>query len=73
MKFDNSNLPSKFAGCSPFMVNELLSFGYADDQVIALLEYADDNCDHPDWSEDSRPTIKRHFEYLAHEVFGGES
>ncbi len=70
MNFTNSNLPEVFRGCSPMMVNDLLSFGYSDAQVVALIQYADSNDFHPDWSEDSTDEIRECFDRIASILWG---
>lgn len=52
---------------SKYMTDTLLEIGYTPADAEALLRYADDNNDHPDWSEDSLEQIKRHFEDLKAE------
>jgi len=47
------------------MMDTLLEIGYTADAAERLLRCADDNNDHPDWSEDSLAQIKRHFDDLA--------
>jgi hypothetical protein len=70
MNFTNSNLPEVFRGCSPMMVNDLLSFGYSDAQVVTLIQYADSNDFHPDWSEDSTDEIRECFDRIASILWG---
>lgn len=53
---------------SKYMTDTLLEIGYTADDAERLLRYADDNNDHPDWSEDSLAQIKRHFDVLKGEV-----
>lgn len=70
MNYTNSNLPKVFRGCSPMMVNDLLSFGYSDNQVVTLIQYANDNDCHPDWSEDSTEEIRECFDCVATVLWG---
>lgn len=49
---------------SPFMVNTLMELGYSTNETIALLGYANENNDHPDWSEATMREISSHFRIL---------
>lgn len=65
--YNNSTnpLPDEFRAVgSPFMVNTLLEIGYTPDETLALLRYAQDNNDYPDWSEASMGEIRQHFTVL---------
>ena len=64
MNYKNSNLPAQFKGFSPRSVNDLLSLNYSEQEVVALLRYADEHNDHPDWSEDSDAEIAQHFKVI---------
>lgn len=57
-------LPAELAGHSPFMVNMLVELGWQEDTVKILLDLADSNNNHPDWSEDSAEEIGDHFGLL---------
>ena len=63
--YDN-HLPDKFGGiyASPMMVNSLLHLGWCEDDVLALLKYADTTGEQPDWSEDDWDDILYHFQIL---------
>ena len=59
--YGNSNMPTEFKGFSPMMVNALLNLGFDAGETIKLIRYADENNDHPDWSEATTKEIAEHF------------
>jgi len=69
--YDN-HLPDKFGGiyASPMMVNSLLHLGWCEDDVLALLKYADTTGEQPDWSEDDWDDILYHFQILEAQMNG---
>ena len=68
MMYTNSNLPAQFKGLMPRAVNDLLELNYSDREVIALLKYADDHNDHPDWSEATDEEVALHFKSIAQTI-----
>lgn len=63
--YTNSNLPSHFKGFMPRAVNDLIRLNYSDREVVALLKYADDHNDHPDWSEATDEEVALHFKSIS--------
>lgn len=51
-----------------YQTETLLEIGYTAAEAEELLRYADDNNDHPDWSEDSLEQIKEHFDMVKADV-----
>ena len=64
--YNNSDnpLPEKFRGKSPYMVNAVLHLGWNEDDALALLNYADESGDHPDWSEADWDGLLFHFQQI---------
>lgn len=64
--YNNSTnpLPDALRGHSPGNVNTLLHIGWSEEMTKILLDYADANNDHPDWSEASYEEIEEHFAIL---------
>lgn len=64
--YNNSThpLPEALVGHSPMMVNTLKELGWEEDTIKILLDLADSNNDHPDWSEASADEIGDHFGLL---------
>jgi hypothetical protein len=69
---------AEWAGYSWLQVTTLVELGFEPDQVRMLLDLADDENDHPDWSEASNEEIAVHFHKLHESLLvemaeGGES
>lgn len=64
--YNNSTnpLPDKFRGKSPNMVNTLLHLGWSEDDTLALLNFADESGDHPDWSDADWDGLLFHFQQI---------
>lgn len=67
MTYNNTTnpLPPELAGHSPAMVNTLVSLGYGEKWIKILLDIADAENNHPDWSEATNEQIDDHFLALA--------
>jgi hypothetical protein len=64
--YNNSDnpLPEKFRGKSPHMVNTVLHLGWNEDDALALLNFADESGDHPNWSESDWDELLFHFQQI---------
>jgi hypothetical protein len=64
--YNNSDnpLPEKFRGKSPNMVNTVLHLGWSEDDTLALLNFADESGDHPNWSESDWDELLFHFQQI---------
>jgi hypothetical protein len=62
---------AEWAGYSWLQVTTLVELGFAPDKVRMLLDMADDDDNHPDWSEATNEEIAVHFHQLQEGLMVG--